>query len=177
MSVNFLENKEVKKLLEAAQLYQKFAKTWLRKPQVSELGKELITYVKNGDGFRKESSNTVGANIVARNSTVLGKDEEQRDIYNEWLIPVETANKNYGVEVINNLSSESFTAHKKQATLKAVELTPEVMKSLGLEGNKLEIKVSWSPEPMIAYVGDYLADVGYSISKEDMKDYEEVLKV
>ena len=177
MSVSFLENKEVKELLDNAQVYQKSAKTWLRQPLPSELGKELITYVKDGDGYRKESSNTVGENIVARNSSVLGKDEKGNDVYNEWLVPVETANKNYGVEVISNLSSEDFTAHKKKATLKAIELTTEVMKKLGVDGDKLEIKVSWSPEPMIAHVGDFLADGGYSISKSDMKDYEQVFQM
>lgn len=174
MPINFLENKEVQNLLKAASLYQKSAKTWLRKPSSSELGKDFITYVKDGDAYRKESSNTVGENIIARNITVLGKDEKGNDIYNEWLVPVETANKNYGKEVIDVLSSEEFTAHKKKATLKAIELIPKIMKILGVEGSKLEIKVSWSPEPMIAHVGDFLADGGYSISKTDMKDYEKV---
>lgn len=171
-----MKNEEVSNLINSGEVYQKSAKTDLRLPTPSEIGKEFPTYVKDGDTVRKESSNIVGNNVIARNSTVLGLDSAGKEIYNEWLVPTDIAIKNYGAEAIGSLSDTEFSSHKKQAKLKAIELTPEIMKTLGVEGDTLNIKVSWSPEPMMAKVGDHITDGGYSVSKHDMKDYEVVSK-
>ena len=51
------------------------------------------------------------------------------------------------------------------------------MEILGIKGDTLDIKVSWSPEPMKAKLGDFLTDGGYSISAHDMHStYEPVMK-
>jgi len=176
MSLDYLANQEVKELVSNGNTYQKSAETLLRLPKDSELGKSFNTFVKSGDDVRVESTNTIGDNVVARNKEPIGKDASGANVYNEWLIPKATAEKNYGAEVISGLSSEEFSSHKKKALLKAIELTPEIMEKLGVKGNVLEIKVSWSPEPMIAHVGDHITDGGYSVSKHDMKDYEVVAK-
>lgn len=85
-----------------------------------------------------------------------------------------TAVKNYGQDVVDGLTPDQFTNHKKKALLKGVTLTSEIMGMLGVSGDTLEIKVSWSDEPMVAKVGDVITDGGYSVSQHDMKDYEKV---
>lgn len=174
--IEYLKNEEVKALIENAPSYQKSALTALRKPEPSELGQIFNTYVLKDGQLRVESTNTISNDVVvARNSSVIGQ-LDGKDIYNEWLIPKETAIKNYGEAVVSGLG-HTYTEHKKQATLQAVELTPEIMEKLGIVGNVLNIKVSWSTEPMIAHVGDFLTSGGYSVSQNDMKDYELVNSV
>lgn len=172
--IEYLKNEEVKALIDAAPSYQKSALTSLRAPESSELGHSFNTYVLKDGALRVESTNTISDDVVvARNSSVIGQIDG-KDIYNEWLIPKATAIKNYGESVVSGLGHQ-FTDHKKQATLKAIELTPEIMKKLGVEGDILNIQVSWSKDPMIAHVGDYLSSGGYSVSQNDMKDYELVV--
>ena len=171
ISIEYIKNKKISNLINSGEIYQKIKKTYLRLPSASEVGKEFITYVKDGDTIRKESSNVVGDNVIARNSTVLGLDSSGQKVYNEWLVPTATA-----IKSICSLSDTEFSSHKKQAKLRAVELTPEIMKILGVKGDTLNIKVSWSPEPMVAKLGDYITDGGYCVSKHDMKDYELVSK-
>lgn len=170
--IEYLKNESFQKHMdENGQEYQKSAETLLRKPKISE--KSLTTYVDDNGSLRKEASSeiTPGA-VIARNDGVIGELDGE-PVYNEWVIPAETAVKNYGSEVIDSLSTSEFSAHKKKATIQAVELTSEVMDMLGQSGDELAIKVSWSDEPMMAKVGDYLSNQGYSISKTDMaKTYE-----
>lgn len=169
--VEFLKNEKVAAMIEAGGVYQKSAKTALRRPAPDEVGTTLRTMVKDGDGVREEIADTVGADkVIARNPGAIGADAGGSPIFNEWLIPMDVAVKNYGKAVVDGLGTE-FTEHRKAATIKAVELTGEVMEALGVEGDTLKIKVDWSPEPMTAKVGDYLASGGYSISAHDMGGY------
>lgn len=128
--------------------------------------------------MRQESTSEVKpGSVIARNDGAIG-EIDGKPVYNEWVIPAETAVKNYGLEVVKGLSNSEFSPHKKQATIQAVELTNEVMDILGQSGDELAIKVSWSDEPMMAKVGDYLSNQGYSISKTDMaKTYELVTPI
>lgn len=176
MSIDYLNNPVVKVLVENAEIYQKSTLTSLRKPKEEELDIELITYVKDNDKIRKESITIISDKIIlARNLHPICENYNDKILYNEWTIPIETAITNYGQDVIDNLTFE-YTNHKKVATLKGIELTQDIIDILGGNGNTLEIKVSWSDEPMIAILGDTLTDGGYSISKNDMKDYEMLSK-
>ena len=172
--IEYLQNEEVKALIDNAPSFQKSALTGLRNPQLSEMGQEFITYVLKDGALRVESKNTVSEDVVvARNPGVIGQIDG-KDVYNEWLVPKATAIKNYGDSVVAGLTDE-VTYHKKQATIKAVELTSDIMEKLGVKGDVLNIKVSWSPEPMVAHVGDFITNGGYSVSQKDMKDtYEPV---
>ncbi len=174
-SVEYLKNEIIAQQLKAGPVYIKSAETGLRLPKSQEVGTEFVTYVKHGDGIRVESNTPIIKEcVIARNKNIIGKNDKQENVYNEWPIPMATAIKNYGQEVIDGLQSDIFTYHKKKATVSAIELTPFVMQQLGLSGDTLNIKVSWSPEPMVAKLGDYLTSGGYSISQHDMKDYEPV---
>ena len=172
--IEYLQNEDVKALIDNAPSFQKSALTGLRNPQLSEMGQEFTTYVLKDGALRVESKNTVSEDVVvARNPGVIGQIDG-KDVYNEWLVPKATAIKNYGDSVVAGLTDE-VTYHKKQATIKAVELTSDIMQILGVKGDVLNIKVSWSPEPMVAHVGDFITNGGYSVSQKDMKDtYEPV---
>jgi hypothetical protein len=173
-AIEYLQNTQISTLINQANAYQKSERTSLRLPHTSELGQEFITYVKDGQNIRKESSNIVSNEVVvARNSTLLGLNQEGQEIYNEWLVPRATVVKNYGQDVLDSLTEE-FTQHKKKATVKAILLTQEVFDLAGVAGDTFAIKVSWSEEPMLAKLGDYLTSSGYSISAHDMKGYEVV---
>lgn len=165
--IEYLQNTQIVSLINNAPEFQKAERTGFRLPQVGELGQEFITYVKDCDTVRKESSDVV----IARNPTLLGKDNSGKDIYNEWLVPKATVVKIYGQEVLDVLGTD-FTQHKKKAIIKAVLLTKEVFDLAGIEGETFPIKVSLSPEPMIAKLGDYITSGGYSISAHDIKGYE-----
>ena len=178
MPIEYLNNTEVAALIANGDEFQKSAKTGLRKIRDDEVGTSFITYVKHDDTVRQESSTVLTQeSVLARNPEELGKNVKGEPIYNEWPIPMATAIKNYGQDVISSLTQGSdFTYHKKQATLKAIELTPAIMKKLGIAGEVLEIKVSWSEEPMLAHVGDYISSGGYSVSKHDMKSYDNLTR-
>lgn len=164
---------QIEHMLSVAQEYQKKERTALRKPETHEIGQMIITYVKNGDSVRIESTSTVSATcVIARNLEILGQ-VNGKDVCNEWPISLATAVKNYGQDVIDALGHE-FTLHKKKATVKAIILTPEVMNILGVQGHTLDIPVSWSDKPMQAQIGDYLTTGGYSISAHDMSAYEKI---
>lgn len=171
--MEYLHNEKVAQLIEEGTTYRKSAETALRLPKSDELDKEMPTFVKDGDTVRQESLSVITSDkIIARNLQPIGKDTQGNDIYNEWPIGKDVAIKNYGQHVVDSLSHESFSNHKKIQTIKAITLTPEVMKLLDKEGDILEIKVSWSDTPMKAKLGDCLTSGGYSISKHDMLDYE-----
>jgi hypothetical protein len=174
--IEYLNNPAVSGALKAAPAYRKSALTGLRAPSPDEIGAPFPTFVKDGDGVRQESSNVVTPDVVvARNPSPIGRGPDGREIYNEWLVPRPTAIKNYGKDAIDSLDTNAFTSHRKTGTIRAIELTPNVMKALGVEGDELAIKVSWSSDPMIAKVGDFLTDGGYSVSKHDMSStYEPV---
>lgn len=158
--------------------YQNMSTTDLRLPMDDEINSKLITYKKTADGFSIESSNIVKpTDVVARNNEVIGHGPNGDPVYNEWLIDSATARKNYGDEAIDSLKNQSgFTAHSKIALVRAVELTPELYSDLsgGAAGTVLPLSVSWSDEPMLADVGDYLTSGGYSIAKHNMGVYEPV---
>lgn len=163
--MEYLKNAVLAQEIGNAPEFIKSASTMLRIPTSQEVGSDLNTFVKTGAGVRQEAANTISSDcIIARNPQPISDAPLQ---YNEWIIERPVAIKNYGQEVIDGLSSE-FGSYKKINTIKAVELTPEIMNILGVEGDSLNITVSWSPEPMIAKVGDYLTNEGYSISKNDM---------
>ena len=173
--MEYLNNPTIKSAIDNGATYQKSAMTLLRKPTPKEIGKEFDTFVKDGETVRKESSNLVtGEVIIARNHTVIGQDKNGLLIFNEWLIPLSTAIKNYGQDVVESLAYDIYSDHKKKATLKAIEINQNVLDTLDVKGDILEITVSWSKEPMLAKIGDYLTDGGYSISQHDMKNYEKV---
>lgn len=173
--MEYLNNPTIKSAIANGAVYQKSATTLLRKPAPQEIGKSFDTFVKDGETIRKESSNTITNEVVmARNSTVIAHEKNELPVYNEWLIPLATAVKNYGQDVIDSLNNDIYSEHKKKATLKAIEIDQDVLNKLEVKGDILEITVSWSKEPMLAKIGDYLTDGGYSISQHDMKDYEKV---
>jgi hypothetical protein len=170
--IEYLLNETVAKKIDEANEYQKKEKTLLRLPKKEEVSKEMVTYVKDGEQIRVESNTVVtDHSIIARNMGVIGNIAGE-DIFNEWLISKEVAIKNYGEEIINNLT-ESFSEHRKVGKIKAILLTGEIMDLLGEKGDLLKIKVDWTDKPMEAKIGDYLTNQGYSISAEDMrKTYE-----
>lgn len=164
MSIKYLENSQVASLIQQGKTYQKSALTGLKKLKFQ-------TFVKDGDSVRMESECFLPGCVIARNPGVIGTDKQGNDIYNEWPISIETAVKNYGQEVVDSLTDD-FTYHKKKATLQAIELTQEILNILGVQGDTLEISVSWSDQPMLAKIGDYLSSGGYSVSAHDMQGYE-----
>lgn len=174
--IEYLNNEVVKKIIDNGITYQKSALTGLRKPKSEEISIEFPTYVLKDGELRIESYNVVSEDkIFARNPGVL-LVKDGKEIYNEWLIGKEVAIKNYGIETVNALT-DNFEYYKKKSTIKAVELSKEIMEILEVSGDSLDIKVSWSDKPMVAKIGDYITDEGYSISKNDMeKTYEMVSK-
>lgn len=171
-SIHYLENTEIQKLFLNAGRYRKSATTLLRLPHPGEVGQTLITYVKDGDSIRQESQSEIkGDDIIARNAEIIGLSQSNQSLYNEWPVNEQTIIKNYGEAAHRSLTHE-FTAHKKQATLKAIELTQGVLNALDVQGDTLAIPVSWSETPMLAKLGDFITSEGYSISAHDMKSYE-----
>lgn len=171
MNTSYLENKTIIKYLNQASSYQKKQTTGLRLPSPIEIGQEFITYVKDDNSYRKESLSIINnSHIIARNSEIIGLKEDGQAIFNEWPISFDVVKNNYGEDILSKLT-HNFTYHKKHASLKAIEITEDIFTVLNIKGNTLEIPVSWSHEPMIAYIGDYLTDQGYSISKNDMLAY------
>lgn len=170
--MEYLKNDDVANLINNSATYRKSAKTALRVPSKNELNTDMPTYVKDGDTVRQESTSTITEDkVIARNLLPIGKNSQGVEIYNEWPISKEVAIKNYGQEVVDTLT-EQFSEHKKIQSLKAITLTPEIMSLLGVEGDTLDITVSWSDIPMKAKIGDSITNGGYSISKHDMQDYE-----
>ena len=172
--IEYLKNEEIKKLFEGAEVYQKKDLTGLRKPNREEIGKILVTYVKDNNQIRKESEAIIENNkLIARNPGFIGKNKNNEEIFNEWTIEISTAVKNYGQEVVDSLTEE-FSFHKKQNKIKAILLTQQIMDLLGANGDILKIKVSWSDQPMLAKLGDYLTNGEYSISAHDINGYEKI---
>jgi hypothetical protein len=179
MVIEYLKNPEIEKQLNSAPEYRKAGLTSLRRPRESELGTDLITYVKDAKaegGIREEVKNRIVEGVViARNPGPIS-EQGLPERFNEWLIGEAGVVKNYGKDILDGLTEE-FVEHRKKGTIHAIEITPEVLRTLGVTGETLEIKVSWTDSPMIAHIGDYLTDGGYSISKFDMeKTYEPMVK-
>lgn len=165
--MHYLENKKIKALIDEAPLYQKTDLTGLRRML-------FATYVSHEGKIRVESAAILPGFVIARNPGVIGI-VNGAEVYNEWPITDEVAIKNYGKKVIDSLT-DKISWHKKIATVKAIKLTPEILKELGVDGDTLQITVSWSPNPMLAMVGDYLTSESYSISAYDInKRYELVV--
>lgn len=178
MSINYKANATLMAMFKEAPAYRKLEKTYFRLPKPEEMGKKLITYVKNpnGEGYRKEAEVEIPAGrVLARNDYVVGVSPEGVTIYNEWTKPFSEVVESYGEGVLNVLTTE-YQAFQQIKPIHLLKLTPDIMSLLGLDGaNELPIDVSWSKEPMIAYVGDFLTENGYSISQVDVKlQYEKV---
>lgn len=170
--MKYLQNKTIKILLDNAPNYRKKSITLLRLPTEDEIGEQFITYVADDKDIRIESKSIITKNkIIARNPNAIGY-VNQEEIYNEWPIDKDTVIKNYGKNVLDQLTFE-FQPFQKISTIKAIKLTRKILNELGLN-DILEIDVDWSEEPMIAKIGDYITDQNYSISATDMKDYEKV---
>ena len=60
----------------------------MRLPAPSEVGTELVTYVKSEDGVRVEMRATVATDtVIARNpGAIVARDGAE--VFNEWIIPV-----------------------------------------------------------------------------------------
>ncbi len=169
--IAYMENQKTAEMIENGQVYRKKEQTLLRKPFFEEIKTTMITYVKSENGIRKESEAIINEDhVIARNNQPIAQINGNY-VYNEWPIHSSVVIKNYGQEVYEKLTSDFVPFHKK-ATVKAVLLTQDILLQLGVSGNVLEIKVSWSEQPMLAHLGDYLTSGGYSISQEDMKAYE-----
>lgn len=170
-SIRYLDNQHIQQLFTQAQEFRKSATTGLRLPKSEEIGQEFPTYVKDGDTVRQESLNIIKEDtIIARNPYVIGQQNGQ-DIYNEWGVQTATIVKNYGQDVVDQLTQE-FEFYKKKAVVKAIPLTQEIFELFAVQEQEFPIHVDWSPEPMLAKVGDYLTSGGYSISAHDMTGYE-----
>lgn len=158
-------------------VYRKKEKTLLRLPKQNELDTVFITYVKAGSGVRQESINTITKDkVIARNPTIIGH-KDGKDIYNEWLVDKDVIAKNYGKETLGELT-EDFKPFQKTATITAALLTKKLLAIIFplTSGNELPIKVDWSPHPMVAHIGDYLTDAGYSIAPEVIENTYEIVK-
>lgn len=157
--------------------YRKKEATLLRKPLTPEIETVLHTYV----GGHKESSSIIKNNsVIARNIMPID------DIYNEWVISYDEAVKIYGKNEIDSLTCE-FTPLLKKQIIKAIKLTENVFKDLSAsepasagsctrQGLNLKeaiyIKVSWSNEPMVGKINDYLTSTGYIIAEKFIDSYE-----
>jgi hypothetical protein len=169
--INYLGNTDVKAMLDASPDFRKNDETLLRWPKIKEVNTVLHTKVFSGCGIRIESSATIDADsVIARNPKPLEVGFGEEEVFNEWVISAKTVLKSYGQTALDHLSTE-FKPFKKQATIKMIKLTKEVMQILGQNGDVLPIAVSWSPDPMIAHVGDYLTSAGYSISADQFNTY------
>lgn len=175
--VEYLAHPAAQGLFEAAAVYAKRETTAQRLPSASEIGSALRTYKANPAdpaGYSLESEIDVHPGMVmARNSNLeLGRDAGGAPIFNDWAIPRETVERNYGADVLASLGWE-FREHRKKATVRAVRLTDGLLARLGAEpGEPLAIKAPWSSEPMTAHEGDFLTDQGYPISAANMLDYD-----
>lgn len=173
MTILYSQNPIIAELISHADSYQKSTQTGLRLPKESEIGMPIITHVQDGNTTRVESMSYIKKDsIIARNLEPIGNSIPP--IFNEWPISKSVAIKNYGIIAINSLNSNSFSPHKKIATLKGIVLTQNIMNILSVSGDILNINVEWSNLPMQAKIGDLLTDAGYSISQHDMKDYEKI---
>lgn len=177
MSIDYKLNARVMSLFNNAPTFRKLEKTYFRHPRSDEIGKTLITYVKNPDGvgYRKEAEIKIPDNrLMARNDYLVGISPAGEKIYNEWTKPYSEVIKSYGQEAFNSITNE-YQPFQQICPIRLLKLTPEIMELLGVTGDRLEIKVTWSPSPMIALVGDYLTENGYSISQVDVNlQYEEL---
>lgn len=176
MEQKFMEVEGIATLVKGGIRFQKVKTTLLRLPMSDEIGEEFPTYVKDEtseNGIRIESVATIGeSDILARNDQVLSYNEDI-PIYNECPIGVDIAIKNYGKDVIDSLTTE-FTAHRKQATVTAYEITKEFLDTFNEGKPEFKFSVSWSTEPMVAVIGDWLTTEGYSISQHNIIDYARV---
>lgn len=167
-------------LIQRGTVFRKRAQTELRLPRADEVGRQLTTWVKDGNGIRAEVENVVTADkIIARNQTpncepggeLWTSQPEAR--YNQWLIERADAEKIYGAEAIASLGME-FSAHRSTRAIRAVELTARLATELGSTDGYLRFQVTWSRKPMVAKTGDWLTEGGYSIGQSEMaRSYEE----
>ncbi len=168
--VEYLENLAVKCLVESAPSFKKSAVTELRLPTQEELSVEnptIKTFIvdKETKEIKLEQETPVTANkVISRNPNAIGEINGNK-IYNEWPQEIETAIKSYGEEAIDSLSF-FFKPYKKVAAVKIVKLDERIMDHLGIAGNILKAKVSWSENPMIAEVGkDFITSSSYTLGE------------
>lgn len=103
--------------------------------------------------------------VIAKNPKPLGIVNGEI-IFNEWLIPKDIWNKNYGFKV-DNVQKE----YKKIKTINAIKITDDVLLKLGSKnGLTARIKVNFSENGMVVYKGGLLTDQGYGIAPQELKD-------
>lgn len=178
MKIDYKKNAIVMEMIKKAPLFTKNATTFFRKPKPEELGTTIFTYVKNpdNDGYRQEAQAVIcGSRVIAKNGYVVAYNESGEPIYNEWTKPVNEIILGYGQDCIDSLTYE-YKEFKQIRSIRMLKLTPEIMEILGLGGHKkLLIDVIWSVEPMVALIGDYITENGYSVSQMDVKlMYQEI---
>lgn len=168
LPASYLSHPGIAARLAAAPLFQKSSLTLLRRPTPDELGQRLDTYVKVVGGLRVESRNDIApGHLIARNPVPIAHHGKMA-FYNEWLIEAPVAEASYGAAAVAALTTE-FSPHRKTACVRAIELSPELVLELGGDHGAVLFAVPWSDHPMEAREGDFLTDMGYSISAHDMK--------
>lgn len=172
MAIDYKKNRELMDMFSSAPTFKKLEKTYFRLPKAEEVGKKLTTFVINpsGVGYRKEAEIDIPANrALARNDYLVGVSPEGSKIFNEWTKPFSEVIESYGQKAFDSLTHE-YQSFQQIKPIRLVLLTAEIMALLGLMGHtELPIEVAWSKEPMVAHVGDYLTENGYSISQVDIK--------
>lgn len=162
--VDFLKNEKVYSLIKNTSPYFKKIPTLLRVPDENEFGKTLTTYVYDHSKkeIRVEAQMVIGrGSLVARNQIPLA-NKNGEVVWNEWVIPEDYIERLFG----KIQAGDNFKPFFKTAPTHVIELTPEIMKLLGVQGNELHIKFK-EEVPLIAHLGDYLSLDGYPISKDD----------
>ncbi len=179
--LKYMDEDKLKKEFLRATEYRKKELTDLRKSRADEVGKQIDTYVKKDGRLEREVTNTVEeGDIIARNPIPIGKNKNNESIYNEWIMKRNVVAENYNINIETTLTIK-FTPHQKQAIIKAIEITSDIVECFekkratkkGKGEKVLLISVEWADKPMEARIGDYLTDKGYAISKDDMsRGYE-----
>ena len=135
--------------------YRKRAKTLLRFPKNDEIGVTLITLVKNTFGeIQVESVGKIQQeSVIARNPEPIANEFFSTEIFNEWVIPMETVKKNYGDIQL----TEDFQPFQKIATVRAIPLSvvfpllvAAKVEGVDVENQTFSFRVSWSDSPMLA---------------------------
>ena len=174
--INYLQSEVVKNLFVVAPSFRKKEETLLRLWQLAELGTELKTWVTGKNGHpRVETVNTIKCGtVIARNPKEIGVIEGEK-LFNEWLIPIDTVEKNYGKAAVDSLT-DRFQPFKKVATVKAIKLSKALFEELGgcSDSGVLKIAVSWGSGEMDAVIGDILTDAGYSVAEHHFEEGYEI---
>jgi len=132
----------------------------------------FVTFVSDGNGGVKVEGENTSCGVVARNPIPIITNPVT--IYNEWII----SNSKW-IELYGKLpdSDTCFQEFRRKGTSKFLEITPEVAKMLGAdEDGKVTIKTTWEPFSMVAEVGDYLAEAGHAVNKQEFVNTWELVE-